>query len=39
MFRISDLICGILKSYEEGAISRVKNNTQKKVYKKYEDKE
>lgn len=39
MFRISDLICGILKSYEEGAISRIKNNTQKKVYQKYKDKE
>lgn len=38
MFRILILICGTLRSYEEGAISRVKNNEQKRAYKKYKNK-
>lgn len=39
MFRISELICGTLKSYEERTISRVKNIVQKRLHKKYKDKE
>lgn len=38
MFRILVLIYRTLKLYEEGAISRVKNNKQKRVYKKYKNK-
>lgn len=42
MFRILELINvknTFLKLYEEGAISRVKNIAQKRLHKKYKDKE